>query len=373
MGYNCDSVKTLTEWYLNGPKDVTWTRMTERRIKTNYTVTCGHGKAKNIDREWNSSSWDSSIISLKDFSFIIKKVPKDFGPNWSNNLAIEYSEELGGIPNPEIRKSISNIISYIFGKQLINIGYSEFDDKEYLMKEVYINSVPSDIKKLCGTFSVSPVRQLQFHYQDEKKNCLEVIIGELVQKYLNFKDIYELDTIMNIYWLAKRQPLGYETPLLANCIESLSKKWFKTTKTKTSGVYMKKKDFEKLLGEYFEGIKEKLGDNEYSTNILNRINNCYNMGVNERLEVFLKEIELPISDGERNAIKFRNKMVHESISYENVEELINLSKSYEVFFNRIFLKIIGYTGRYIDFTQYTENGYIEKEIDIPIGRQSNYR
>ena len=60
------------------------------------------------------------------------------------------------------------------------------------------------------------------------------------------------------------------------------------------------------------------------------------MGVNERLEVFLEEIGLNISDGERKAIKFRNTMIHDNPSYGDIENILNLNRSYEVFFIEYF-------------------------------------
>ena len=68
-------------------------------------------------------------------------------------------------------------------------------------------------------------------------------------------------------------------------------------------------------------------------------------------------------------MRFRNTMVHDNPSYEDIGNLLNLNKSYEVFFNRVFLKVLGYEGRYIDFTLTGPNGYIEKNINIPIGKQ----
>lgn len=364
INYDPNDVEILTEWFLNGPHSIIWSRLSERVFYNQYIVKGRGINEKQISEKWNSSSWDSSLISLKNFSFIIKQVPKELGPKWSSNIAIEYSKELGGIPSKKIRKSISIIISYIFGNELINIGNSKFNNMRYPIQQSYINTIPSDIKKICSNGSVSPIRNLDMHYPNEN---MEVFIGDIVEKYLNLNEVYELDKVMSIYWLSKRQPLGYGTPMLANGIETLSKKWFKSNKTKTSGVYMKKKVFEELLSDCFSNIETKLDGNQYSERILGKIKRTYNMGVNERLEVFLEEIGLNVSEGEKRAIKFRNTMVHDNPSYEDIGDLLSLSKSYEVFFNRVFLKILEYEGRYIDFTLTGPNGYIEKNIDIPLG------
>jgi hypothetical protein len=76
---------------------------------------------------------------------------------------------------------------------------------------------------------------------------------------------------------------------------------------------------------------------------------------------------LDIGTLERKAISTRNKMIHSTITtngQEQLEELIRLSFAYRTLFHRVILRILDYSGKYID---YATEGLPERAVEEAIG------
>jgi hypothetical protein len=91
------------------------------------------------------------------------------------------------------------------------------------------------------------------------------------------------------------------------------------------------------------------------------------MGSNDRLKFFFSEIGLEIGDLEQEAIDSRNIMIHDSIDLSSTayEKLVLLSLAYKTFFHRVILKVLGYSGEYID---YSMKGSPSKPLDRVVGK-----
>ncbi len=118
----------LTEWYLNGPKMHTWImRITKRKYSDDFRRNrdvYSSREQKLVDNISETISRDYFFVQLHNFSLIIHKVPEDYGPVWSENIGIEYRQDFGEIPEKETRDSIAEIASFIFGRRLLNVGYT---------------------------------------------------------------------------------------------------------------------------------------------------------------------------------------------------------------------------------------------------------
>jgi len=92
------------------------------------------------------------------------------------------------------------------------------------------------------------------------------------------------------------------------------------------------------------------------------------MGVNEKFDFFFEEIELPIGDGERAAIKGRNAMAHGARYKSGTErQLVSLTRAYETLLHRVLLKLLAYDGEYVD---YSVVGWPQRALKEPIGFES---
>lgn len=362
----CESeVIWITDWYINGPKVAkVYLNYTKRELYKEYIR---ERELKNKSKtEFKGdikikSSLDYSFVNCEKVKFIIHSVPNKYEPQWSEKIGIEYRKEFG-IPNIEDRKSISEIVSFVVGRQLLNIGSSEFDSNGYPIKQIFLNTPVSDVRRLCNQNELPPI-DLELYSNSYN---IESILKELVPKYIELKDQLKLNEALYRYWISNQLPIGINLPILANGIEILAKSWFKSNKCKMKGVYMDKNEFDKITESNIKDIELKMKDVEYSDRIIRRMKNAFQFGANESLEIFFNEIGLKIGDLEKKAIKARNEMIHSNSDYsqEKLEKMIVLSKAYRTLFNRIFLTLLQYKGDYID---YSVVGFPRKNIGEPLG------
>lgn len=366
IGYTPNNDATiLVEWYINGPKDdLIFTRLTERSKKSIYSRTRENEESEILERDNGSySDRDYIIINYYNKSFIVKKVPDKFSPHFSSKIAIEYREDLGGIPSEEERRAISEIISFIFGKKLINIGYTKYNPMYYITEFSAINPSEANIVELCKQGDRSPININ--HYRGG--NNVEEVLSVLVPKYLELKDKLHLDYALWNYWIAQELPIGSNIPIMASGVETISNSWFKSNK-KVKSVYMKKEEYNKIVNEAIEIVSKKLDGNKYKQRILNKMSNCYQMSGNERINLFYDTIGLKIGKVEQEAIKARNTMIH-GASVHNQKKFLKAiqdTNAYFTFFNKIILILLGYNGKYID---YSVAGWPEKDIDTLLGKE----
>lgn len=361
-------IKWLTEWYLNGVKTgFTFNHVTTRELKESFsrTRTFSEKIEISIDNESFNSNVDFSFIQCSDFAFIIHLVPEEFNPQWSTNLGFEYREEFGKIPSKEEREAISEIVSFVLGKRLLNIGYTTFDEKGYPIDEVVFNPWGDNIRHLSQSAPIPPLD----YFSQNNYGKIEKILPPLIEKYLYLRNKLQLNEVLWRYWIGRELPLGSNIPIIANGIEILSKYWFKSKNSKLKGIYLPKEDFDQLIAEDIVSITnklEKIDKFPFKNAIINKINSSYQMSLTDKLKHFIEEIGIQIGPSEQEAIQCRHKMIHSMILMEDkdIEKIIRLSYSYQCFFHRIFLQLLEYNGDYID---YSIIGHPQKPINQVVG------
>ena len=100
-------------------------------------------------------------------------------------------------------------------------------------------------------------------------------------------------------------------------------------------------------------IADKLGDNPNKDRILRKIQSANNRGSGETVEDFFKKLGLNIGAAEKKAMRARNKMIHSRVTasgQEQIKDLVRLSFAYRTLFHRVMLKLLGYSGKYLDYT-----------------------
>lgn len=365
----------LTEWYLNSPREGFYYRLTKRDFTEEY-------KRIRIDLEEKSFKFppnsnynvDHVFIQLEDFSFLIHSIPENLAPNWSKCLGIEYRKEWGKIPEPNERKAIAEIVSFIAGRQLLNVGFTEFDGAGSTLEEVTVNppySFKYNVKDICQSQDSQPIKLSKYVESEEKYEIItETVLQHLVPKYLSLRNKLALDKAIQSYWLFNELPIGRNIPTLSAGIETLAEAWFSENNLKKEGKYLPGKEFKKFLKQELNLISEKLKTIDNGDKILRNIENSYQFyfGPGKVLNLFLDGINLPRNEIEEEAIRRgRNKMAHSTVNFSNEEEgreMYILSKVYETLFNRIMLKILGYEGMYIDYSTFE---LPERHINEPTG------
>jgi hypothetical protein len=337
----------LTEWYLNGPEDYVFCRVTDRKVLSSFFRERFASKEDKIDSvEIKRDAWsggvDFLIVKTCDFQFLIAKVPKGIGPSWSSNIGIEYRKSWGRIPDMQEREKIEELCSFIFGRQLLSVGYTIYDQNENMVEGYAHYPWGKEARSYCSKHDQPPIR-----ISDGARGKAEDIISQLLPKYYEKRELLRFNEALWNYWIARQMPPGTNLPILAAGVESIIDGWFNT---KSQGVYMKKKEFESLLKEEIEAIKEKFEKKPHGDKIIANILKAYNFGIMERYRVFFEEINLPIDDHEWEAINERHKFVHGRIIFDETDwkRVIQHVNTFETLLHKILLKVLGYSGTFID-------------------------
>lgn len=353
----------LTEWYLNAPESQAFcSRSTKREFEAEYKRKrdpVSNDDIKYPGAKVSSNTRDYAHVRLGQKSCILHSVPNQFGPSWSRKIGIEYREDLGGIPNQETRQAHSEIISFILGRHLLNVGTTEYDRLGQPIGAVAV-SPWADARVTCGLPQYPPVKLSLWDSIQPPESLFE----NLIPKYMERRESLGLSEALWRYWLAMHLPVGTSMPLIATGIEIMSNAWFKCNKSRSKGVYLDKEAWDELVTEDLNRIAKALGAHEYRERMMSRLSNCNQMGGNERIEVFFREIGLKIGEAEKNAIKARNKMAHASSgdSRGKIEIIVRQTDTYRTLFHRVLLKLLEHTGTYTD---YSTVGWPDHSLDEP--------
>jgi len=360
-----DSGHHVCEWFINGPREgMVYSRTTRRTMsqvfeRERHSIDSTPVNTRGDRVECNGR--DFFYVNSGDIAFLVCQVPDVFAPSWSKKVSIEYRREFGNIPDNHQREVISELVSFFLGRQLLRIGQTTFDKRLTPIYEEAISPWGSNVVDVCSKPDVPPIS-----YSDKELGRIEDVLNRCLPAYLKIREELRLNDVLWRYWIARSMPLGTNIPILASALEVLRNAWFRSYKTKSGGVYMAKKEYSKLISKDISEIEKKLGDRQYARRMVTRIELAYNMGNNERTEIFFEEAGIKIGREEIKALKIRNKMIHgDSVDDDDkIKEIIHLWRVYECLFHRTLLKILGYQGNYIDRGTI---GLPERGIEEPSG------
>lgn len=356
-------IHSIQEWFLSSKLNIHFPRSTKRQLNKNYTKT-REGIDKTEDfllAKSSSSSTDYLIVNFDNTSFIVSKVPNEFGPDWSCNLSIEYRESFGRIPNKGDREAISELVGFVFGNQIQKIGQTSYSNDFAAIGQKYQNPWSDNTISKCSQGSLPPVEI--GNYRDWGR--AEVLLNELISPYLEKRDSFQLKDTLWKYWIARDAVLGTNLPILSSAVETLAERIIKKTPD-VKHYYMKYNKFSELIAEEILSIQKKLEGNTNKDKIINKIKAATQRGSNEKLLMMFEIINLEVGNLEKKAIKARNKMAHSSsgnMTTEQWVETLRLTRAYETLFNRVFLKILDYKGKYKDYYTFE---HPDRDIDTPI-------
>lgn len=348
----------LTEWYLNGPKDLVFSRLTDRKLVSSFSRErfVADQKIDSIQTSLESGGRPRDFLQIKtnDFQFLVTKVPNEVGPEWSSNIGIEYRKAWGRIPERSEREKIEELCSFVFGRQLLSVGYTTYDENEKLVEEYARSPWGRKARSYCSKPDQPPIR-----IDNGSRGTAETIISQLLSTYYEMQKPLRLKEALWNYWVSRHVPVGTNLSMLAAALESVINGWFEHNKSKSKGIDMEKGTFETLLKDEIEGMRKKLQEHFKAENpeeefkveqIIDRVLRAYEFGIMERYRVFFKEVVLPINDFEWKAIQERHKFVHGHILFDTADwkQVIQHVNTFETLFHKVLLRLLGYSGTFID-------------------------
>ena len=217
----------LTEWYINGPHSSVFRNYTMRKISRTFFRERLAPEDEKIhfmevtrgNRQF--SSRDYLKIEACGIQFLVTQVPKGIGPDWSSNIGIEYRKDWGRIPDMDEREEISELCSFIFGRQLLSVGYTTYD-KDANMVEGYACNPCGNPRSLCSKPDNPPIK-IEPH---SSREGVDDLISRLVPPYHELRDQYHLKDALWLYWIARDMSDGTNLPLLAAAVETMMNGWF---------------------------------------------------------------------------------------------------------------------------------------------------
>ena len=365
---NINKVDCIKEFYLNSVryKDI-FSRVTkyykdEKFLKVREWEEDKLNEVKGIIPKM--SAGDHLLLDLNEFSFILQDV-REFGPNWSNKLCIEYQRQLN-TPSEEIRQKNKEILSFLLGKHLIKVGETHFDNQNNIIKEIAVLPTVSsriNLKEACKRIEVPAISSNNF----PMFNSLEKDLSRLINAYLSENEI-DLSYILEYMTFSTTIPTEHEIIVIGGCLDELADIWFNSSKSDSDGELIKKEDFDELLKECLPTLNEKF---ETHPDVFKNIQDGYKITGYQKVKKFLEEVGISQGKAEKKARGYRNISAH---GYEMPDEtrlkMIYLTDVYRTFLNRIILKILGFEV-YFDLTNY-KNIQIEDHLPNNIFKK-NYK
>ncbi len=349
-----DKVETLLEFYLTSGTQFFWPRATRRvAVTTGAKIRIGTDEdleepVETIVHEEGNAN-DHFIIETPEYHVIVQQVSQEFLPNWSSGVQLEFRSSAKGIPRPEDRQGIAEIIGFIMGTQLIKIGENHIGDSG-IMKKIAFSPISDNIVSRCSSQARPPINIGSY----ENWGKIELVINELLPKYLEKRTTYNLPDVLWKYWIATDLPVGTNLPILSSAMETLAESYIKGNGLTRSYSKTEKSEHEKLVSPELEILKAKLEPFDYKNSVINKLANPFTIGVGEKLKAFFQHIGFIYGskDIENRAMQARNAMTHGAlgVNSEEVRKYIKLTHAYESLFNRVLLKVLGYQGDYIDYS-----------------------
>lgn len=306
-------------------------------------------------------SKDFFKIEASGVQCIVSIVPKDIGLSWASCFCIEYRSSWGPFPKKEIKHALEDLLSFLYGAQFIYIGTTKFSENE-IVEQSAISPHVINAKYKCQNGTRPPI---QFNNQFEWGK-IENLVNSLLPVYLEKMDSLKLSSILWRYFQAIDMAIGVNLPTLSSALEKLANNYLKANNV-DHATYLSEEKFSGLIGNELNTIEEKLNSVIDRDVIIRKIKSAYRRGSNEKMELFFSLLELQRSSVEKKALQQRNSMAHGGSDAETmakVKKLILHTRAYETLFHRVFLRILGYTGYYID---YYHSGNVSKHIDSPSG------
>ncbi|MCL2141337.1 MAG: hypothetical protein FWH46_00420 [Methanimicrococcus sp.] len=354
------SKKVLKEWYINAPHSPRYLVDNACEEIKNVRI-CKKGNIEDRYERDGGGFYHTIHLKYEHFEFIITPIKDHFEPTWSKKISIEYREDLGGIPDENIREAIAEFFGFLIGKKVSLIGHTYYDDKGSTIEAMACNPNIFNIHNECS----KPEIDLIPMKCAEDGKIFKKIFEELLPEYIKIRTKFSIREALMKYWFSQTIPRDEALPILSSGLEMIMKAWFKT-KSPTGAIYMPQDIYDEKMSPIIKTILEIFKENQHKEKIKNKLMyNVNQMGVNERFFVFFDEIGLSYGDVEKKAIKERHSFAHGDLfQKEEINDLIKNDAAYSILFGKVILQLLGYKGKYIDRTVL---GFPEKEMQEKMG------
>ena len=346
----------MSDWYVNGATELHYARATSRRRSASF----------HRDRDFNRIAIrelsggagfanDHIVVKTPIVSFALCRVPSDQADESLHPASIEFTTPF---PDAETRTAIGEIVSFVVGRRMMRVGSTIFDATGWAIEEESVNPLGANIRGLCRTSGMPPVPY------DSDGLALEALRADLVPRYLSARDAFGLKDALWSYWVAKESPTSIDLPIFSAALDTLKVRWFSSTNSKSKGLHLPWSDFKVFAGDLTAQLRKRVETKGLPEEIARNFEGANRMGFQEKLKFFFQEIGLTVGQRETAAMQARGRSAHGAGADEDQTELVRFGNAYRTLFDRVFLQMLGYTGKYIDRTT---DGYPERDLTEAAG------
>jgi hypothetical protein len=345
----------MSDWYINGATTVRFTHVTTRRRSTSYARERKLQTAAVVEDGGRGGAWDHIVVDTPDVRFALCDVPDEHAPDDLHAVSLDF---MPPFPDLETRTAIGEIVSFVLGRRMMRVGSTSFDASGWSIEEESVNPWGANIRELCRGTDLPPV---PYHYEGK---ALESLLADLVPRYLAAREPLGLKDALWSYWIAKEAPASIDLPIFASAVEALKKSWLSSTRSKSKGLHLSKEDFETLAGDLVAELRKRLAEKGGPEEVARTVAGANRMGLSEQMRTFLDEINVWLGPNEKAAMDARHRSAHGAGGGKELEALVRAGNAYRTLFDRVFLRLLGYKGRYVDRTTV---GHPMRDLAEPAG------
>jgi hypothetical protein len=270
-------------------------------------------------------------------------------------MSIEYRTP---IPDVDSREAVAEIVSFVLGRRLIPLGSTIHDETGWPIEHRMISVMGQNVRGLCSQSEDPPV-------PIDRPQNIEVVLSKLVPAYLQAREPMGLRNALWGYWIACEAPPPIDLALFRTAVEALKKGWRASKEREGEGSYMPKEAFDTVTRDLFAMVEEKLGTQTHAKEIMDNLRGAYRMSGNEEVRRFFTRIGLTVGKVENKARRRANDPAHGTVTTGGaIREFIVHARAYQVLFARVFLRLLGYDGLYVD---YATPGFPSRPLNEPAG------
>ena len=377
--------RIFSEWCTNAPEDKIGYKLRITKTISKVEVTTeSEGQLRTLSSAWESNSSDHFRFQFHDFLVRVRFIDMAKYAPYSRKIAVEYYHDAGAGPTAQQRDMVIELLSFLFGRHLLSVGYSLF---ETLADEPTFDQIISyrghnpwgdDLVIISRISSLPPINFDPYLIESDDENGEPILqrpplsIEEFMEQFLPIyakerADSGLADLLWGI-WTAQPQSDNQRLPIYATALEKVVKAYLKSRKIVLE--YLSPEHAKMLTAEVSKNVEAFVKKFELSEltvrGIRSKVSNFNNYSGNDRMKRFLSIIGLDLSMAESAAIRMRNAAAHGDVSVlsekpiEHQQEISLAENAYRTLLHRVFLNIIGYKGNYVN---YGELGYPEQDDD----------
>lgn len=340
--------KSSINWILNIDFSDICSKNCYMRIYDNYIQFEKEYMENDYNNEVYHDHRECFSITIDDIEIYVGKIPNEL-----NNIEKKYKPGFiyfSKNVTEDFKEKILEALSFLFGRPLIKLGSSHFDEKGEVIVNNFISPYIID-EKIFNYPSHSPC----LYSENKQKKDIDIIfdydfIESFVSGFIKQYDEKNLKHVFWMYWHSVFSPLHIAAGSYGAIIE------FILEKVKSDTTFIDKKIFKNLkckVLEQFSLLPQITEDEETLKILTQKIDDLNKLSHSKRTENKFITLGINKSAFEKKLWESRNDTAHGKISKKSMQEQVRLSQgAFLSLCNRTILRVLNISEHYIDYYNY---------------------